>query len=271
MRTSYPYIHAFYDRPIGGIVRGILQQHIVDMWDDLHGYRIMGCGYATPYIAPFAEKSERVFSVVPSRTDISTVQPFILKDKGNDVMLAHPLDLPIENASIDRIILVHYLEYYDDLRGALNEIWRVLKANGRVLIIVPNRLGFWARAESMPFGHGHPFTSSQICKALLKSKFCEEQQRSALFVPPLPDSPVMMRSAKIIERMGGSCFPFVGGVHMIDASKQIYARADDSGSGSAVLAGTKALIGGKPKPVAQCDGHRVNVKVQAGYRGQHHP
>lgn len=73
----------------------------------------------------------------------------------------------------------------------------------------------------------------------------------ALFVPPIPDSPVMMRSANLIEKMGGRIIPFVAGVHILEASKQIYAKADNGGTGSAVLAKTREILTGPGKTVPQ--------------------
>ena len=46
------------------------------------------------------------------------------------------------------------------------EIWRVLSGNGRLLVIAPNRRGIWARFEHTPFGHGRPYTSSQLYRLL---------------------------------------------------------------------------------------------------------
>ena len=40
-------------------------------------------------------------------------------------------------------------------------MWRVLAPSGRV-IVVPNRRGPWARADNTPFGHGRPYSRSQI-------------------------------------------------------------------------------------------------------------
>ena len=49
-------------------------------------------------------------------------------------------------------------------RELLREMWRVLAPNGRLLIVVPNRRGLWARVDTTPFGYGSPFSRSQLTK-----------------------------------------------------------------------------------------------------------
>ena len=240
-------LEEFYNSEIGEIVRGILERRIIEAWPDVHGLRVLGCGYANPYLDCLNNNTERVISMMPARQGARDWSP----SGKNLVMLCEEDRMPIENSSIDRVLLVHYLESCEHLRDTLREVWRVLKGNGRLMIIVPNRMGMWAKAEWSPFGQGHPFTASQICSYLKDNLFMQEAYMSALFVPPIPDSPVMMKSANLIEKMAGRIIPFVAGVHIVEFSKQVYARADDSGSGSAVLAKTKEILTGTKETVPQ--------------------
>jgi len=246
MYSSVDDISAFYRSEIGGIVQNVISRHIAARWSDVHGFRVLGCGYTSPYLRVFQGEAERVLSATSIQQG---VEYWPEGGKNLSFTFAEGL-LPIENASIDRILLVHHLEYSENFSLSFNEIWRVLKANGRVLIVVPNRVGLWARADWSPFGRGQPFTLSQLITCLSEHRFVHEVHHGVLFVPPLPDSPVMMRSANLIERMGQSVFPFVAGLHIVEVSKQIYAR-DKTGGGSTVLAKTKEILGARPKPVSQ--------------------
>lgn len=238
----------FYDSEIGDLVRGVLQKHIDRIWPDVNGYRVMGCGYALPYLENIAKQNpERVIAMMPTGQG-AQYWPI---DEKNVSFFCDEESFPIENASIDRALLVHHLEGCNDLRASVREIWRVLKANGRLLVIVPNRLGAWAHAEWSPFGHGRPFTTMQVFDLLCKNLFEQSCHTSALFVPPIPDSPVMMRSAHLIERMGGVILPFVAGVHIIEVNKRVFAGIDKKGSGSAVMAKTKEILGAKGTAVPQ--------------------
>ncbi len=240
MYCSVNQLQEFYGSEIGGIVQSILMEHIAQAWPDVHDFRILGCGYALPYLSHFQKGSpERVFAMMPKEQG-AVYWP--QKEK-NLVLSCEEDRFPLENASIDRAILVHHLEGCNDLRSSIREIWRVLKANGRILVIVPNRLGAWAHADWSPFGQGRPFTLSQASLLFSDNLFVQENHKSALFVPPIPDSPVMMRSANLIERFGRTILPFVAGVHIIEMSKKIYAGADNTGGGSAVFSKTKKILG----------------------------
>ncbi len=244
MYNSVRDLEAFYDTEIGGIVRAVLSRRVHSLWPDLHAFRVLGCGYATPYLTPYLDETERVIAMMTDRQG-GVVWP---SGANNLVMTCRETHMPIENVSVDRALLVHHLECCDNLRDSLREVWRVLKPNGRVIIIVPNRMGFWARSDWSPFGRGHPFTMSQVLFCLRDNLFVPEHHESALFVPPLPQSPVMMRFANVIERTGPKVFPFVAGVHIIECSKQVYAKKDTPHSGSAVFEKTKGILAGKPMP-----------------------
>ncbi len=243
MYYSVTQLIDFYDSEPGMLVRDLLQKQIADIWPDVHGFRVLGCGYALPYLDAFCKQEpERVIAMMPKNQGAQ-----YWPSGGKNISFFCEEDaFPIENASIDRAILVHYLEGCDDLYASIREIWRVLKANGRALVIVPNRISVWARAEWSPFGHGQPFTLSQINHLLCNTMFEEHNYKKALFVPPVQCCfPLMMRSAHIIERVGQTVFPFICGVHIIEINKRVFAGIDKTGGGSTVLAKTKEIFGTK--------------------------
>ena len=59
--------------------------------------------------------------------------------------------LMIQKEVADRILLVHMLEWSEKPLDLLHELWRVLAPNGRLLLVVPNRRGLWARVDIKPF------------------------------------------------------------------------------------------------------------------------
>jgi hypothetical protein len=120
------------------------------------------------------------------------------------------------------VLLVHGLECTEQLRPMLQEVWRVLTGNGRLLVVVPNRRGLWARFDRTPFGHGHPYSPSQLSRVLRANMFTPTETTRALYVPPYPWR-VVLRSAYGLEDIGARWFKQLGGVVIIEASKQIYA------------------------------------------------
>jgi len=239
MTISTYDLKSFYNTRMGRAVRRTINARIAEIWGECKGLRVMGCGYATPYLRGLMPESERCFALMPSNYGAHHWPA--TSDSKNLVGLSNRYDLPIETNSIDRLLIVHDLEHCEYINENLAEIWRVLKSNGRVIVIVPNRSGLWARSDKNPFGQGRPFSTSQICKLLKEAKFIHERTEEALFMPPLSYTPIL-RLADTFERIGKTAFPIVSGVHIVEASKQLYARVD-KGSGSPVRVG--GLI---PKP-----------------------
>ena len=135
--------------------------------------------------------------------------------------LVDELELPLTDSAVDRILLVHALEMVHDPAALLREVWRVLAAGGRLLIVVPNRRGVWARLDTTPFGHGRPYSRSQITHLLREAWFTPTGWGEALHVPPVARG-WFLRSAVAWERAGSAVATPFAGVHIVEATKQVY-------------------------------------------------
>jgi SAM-dependent methyltransferase len=208
----------FYGTSLGHVARRLIRRRIRGIWPNVSGMNMLGLGYATPYLRPFRDEAERVFALMPAQQGVLHWP----RDGRNLVGLADESELPLQDVSVDRVLLVHGLECSEQLRPMLHEIWRVLTGNGRLLVVVPNRRGLWSRLERTPFGHGHPYSTSQLSRVLRANMFTPTLTTRALYVPPYP-WPVVRRSAYGIEDIGARWFKQLGGVVIMEASKQIYA------------------------------------------------
>ena len=130
-------------------------------------------------------------------------------------------DLPLTDSAVDRILLVHALEMSSDPAELLREAWRVLAAGGRLLAIVPNRRGLWARMDTTPFGQGRPYSRTQITQLLRDAWFTPIGWDEALYVPPVSRN-WFLRSAGAWERTGATLSAPFAGVHIVEATKQVY-------------------------------------------------
>ena len=129
--------------------------------------------------------------------------------------------MPLPDAAVDRVLLVHALEMSDDPERLLREVWRVLAPSGRLIAVIPNRRGVWTRTDSTPFGHGRPYSRAQITQLLRQTWFTPTAWGEALFMPPVGNG-WFLRSAMAWERVGASLsLPFAG-VHIVEATKQVY-------------------------------------------------
>ena len=114
--------------------------------------------------------------------------------------------LPLPDASVDQLLCVHCLEVAERAGPLLREMWRVLAPEGRLLLIVPNRRGLWARFDTTPFGHGRPYSRGQLERLLTDALFTPLEWTSALYMPPL-DRQWLVRWATAFERIGARLWP----------------------------------------------------------------
>src|SRR4029077_15468209 len=134
--------------------------------------------------------------------------------------LVDEYELPLADSSVDRVLLVHALEMSHDAPTLLREVWRVLGAGGRLMAVVPNRRGLWARIDTTPFGHGRPYSRSQITQLLRETWFTPTSWGEALYVPPVKRG-WLLRSAVAWERAGATISAPFAGVHIVEATQQV--------------------------------------------------
>src|SRR6202140_5510985 len=142
----------FYSTGLGQIARRMILGAVRQVWSDLHGMRLLGIGYATPFLPAMSAETERTVALMPAALGVLGWSP----EGRNLVTLAGEGELPFADYSIDRVLLVHALETTEQVGPMLKEIWRVLAGGGRLLIVAPNRRGIWARLDRTPFGSARP-------------------------------------------------------------------------------------------------------------------
>jgi SAM-dependent methyltransferase len=209
-------LREFYGSRLGIVARRLINRGIQTRWPDARGQRVLGLGYPTPYLGLFRDKSERCIAFMPAAQGVLKWPTA----RATLSTLVEERALPLPDAAVDRILLVHALEMSDDPEGMLREVWRVMAPSGRLLAIVPNRRGVWARTDNTPFGHGRPYSRPQVADLLRRTWFTPVAWSEALFVPPLPQG-WLLRSAPAWERIGAAAsLPFAG-VHVVEATKQV--------------------------------------------------
>lgn len=233
MRSLTAYdLKSFYNKLAGQVIRKIIRTKILDLWPETKNLSVMGYGYSLPYLRPYLDKASAVYNVIPAQLGVHQWPP----EGKNLVCLSEESALPLPTNSVDRIVMMHALEFLDDPEDSFAELWRVLKSTGRIIIIVPNRMGLWARADWNPFGQGKPYSARQVESFLKDNLFVHERTTHALFSPPF-QSPLLMRMAHVFEAVGRVLYPALGGVTIIEASKQLYA-----GKGTAVKSKMPSMI-----------------------------
>lgn len=238
-RPSAYDLKSFYNGIKGRIIRGLIRQKILEIWSSDEKNYLVGFGYAVPYLRSYQESATRMINLMPQQLGVHDWPP----EGKNIVALTTEYGLPLETNSVDRLLMVHGLEFIDHPTEFLAEVFRVLKSTGRLLVVVPNRMGLWARADWSPLGQGQPYSARQVENLLRENLFVHERTCQALFSPPFQKN-ILLRTAHVFEKIGAYLYPALGGVHIIEASKQIYASR---GTGAPVT--TKKAVAARAKPV----------------------
>jgi SAM-dependent methyltransferase len=207
----------FYGHRLGTVARHFIGRVVRKRWNDTHGMRVLGIGYATPYLGVFRDEAERCLAFMPATQGVvkwPSAKPTLSA-------LVEENEFPLPDSAVDRVLLIHALEMTHDAMGLLREVWRVLASGGKLLAIVPNRRGLWARMDSTPFGHGRPYSRPQITQLLRETWFTPMSWSEALYVPPI-ERGWFLRTAVAWERTGAAISAPLAGVHIVEATKQVY-------------------------------------------------
>jgi ubiquinone/menaquinone biosynthesis C-methylase UbiE len=137
-----------YDRwfttPIGALVKKYETELILDLLEPKQGEIILdaGCGTGV-FTLDILSSSSKVTGV-----DISL--PMILhagkKLKGFpfQMVLADIFNLPFPESSFDKVVSVTALEFIEDAKGAVEELFRVTQRGGGIVVATLNSLSPWA-------------------------------------------------------------------------------------------------------------------------------
>jgi SAM-dependent methyltransferase len=196
----------------------VLSRAVRQRWDSLRDCATLGLGYALPHIDQLrADQPERLLAFMPATMGVGAWPSQGL----SATALVDLDDLPLRDQTFDRVILVHALEMAQDPAAVLEEVWRILAPGGRLIVIAPNRRGFWARTDNNPFAQGQPFSRRQLTALMRQALFTPFYWGEALYGPPAPRR-MMLKLARGLETIGGPLsLPFAG-VHVIEATKQVY-------------------------------------------------
>jgi SAM-dependent methyltransferase len=217
MHADIVDLREFYHSRLGAQAAHAVSMALSSLWADLPGERLVGLGYTVPYLDRFGPDAERVFAFMPAGQG-AVNWPM---GKPSSTVLVFEEELPLPDASIDRVLMVHSLEFAEDPRESLKEVWRVLAPGGRLVIVAPNRRGVWARFEHTPFGAGRPYSRGQMTRLLRETNFTPGAVSEALLFPP-SNLPVIRRLRMGLERIGRRLWPVFAGAIVVEAQKRLY-------------------------------------------------
>lgn len=218
MHLDVATLRDFYATPLGQIARRLLARRIRSHWAAASGETVAALGFGTPFLGAYRGEAAHVSAFMPAG------QGALIWPPAGPILstLVEEGSLPLRDNALDRLLVIHCLEVAERVTPLLRELWRVVKPEGRLLIVVPNRRGLWAHVDTTPFGHGRPYSRSQLDTLLKDSLFTPLTWATALHMPPF-DRGILVRSATAWERAGARLSPGFGGVLVVEARKETMA------------------------------------------------
>jgi hypothetical protein len=210
-------LREFYAGRLGAATRRMIA-HRVRPRINMPAATVMGLGYATPYLDCAHDPLRRTLAFMAARRGVYHWP----EDGPSCTSLVDEVALPLLESTVDLAFLIHALELTDNPGEMLREVWRVMSPQGRLLVVVPNRRGMWARFDTTPFGYGQPYSRPQLHALLRETQFSPIGWSQALYMPPF-ESSLVLSSAPAWERLGLWISPGFSGVIIVEAVKQVYA------------------------------------------------
>ncbi len=150
--------------------------------------------------------------------------------------------LPLESDSVDAILLPHTLDYSDRPHAILREVDRVLRRDGRLIVLGFKPIGLWGLRRLIPGAGIPPGADHLISERRLKDwlqllDMRIEGTSRYFFRWPLPGNKA--RGSSKWERLGQAWWPELAACYMLSAQKRV-----------STLTPVKSLWRLKPKVVA---------------------
>lgn len=141
-------------------------------------------------------------------------------------LICRSTHLPIDENSVDVVLLPHVLEFEKDPHNILREIERILIGEGHLIITGFNPLSLWgiwhmllAWRENPPW-NGHFYRAARIKDWMGLLGFDVIKTKYMFFRPPVQSSWIMKRLG-FLEKLGNYLCPWFGGTYMIIGKKRL--------------------------------------------------
>jgi ubiquinone/menaquinone biosynthesis C-methylase UbiE len=154
----------WFQTPIGRLVKKCESELILNLLRPLPGEKIAdaGCGTAV-FTRDFLDAGSEVVGL-----DLSLPMLQRAKSKGPArlrVLQGDMLRLPFREASFDKAVSITAIEFIEDGRQAIRELFRVTRPKGIVVVATLNSLSSWAVRRKAKAREGHSLFSRAIFRS----------------------------------------------------------------------------------------------------------
>jgi SAM-dependent methyltransferase len=206
---AHQSLHEWSQAPLGKYLIAREQDWLDQIMPDIFGYHAIQLGL--PQVDLLRE------SRIVHRLTVDPREPAGVK--------AHWHELPFDAQSIDLCLLPHVLEFNDNPHEILREIDRVVRPEGRILIIGFNPWSLFG-VKKLWSSRGYPWQGQFVSLVRMKDwlqllGFEPSAGRLACYIPPC-ESEQWQRRWGFMEGMGNHWWRVGGAVYMLEAIKRVH-------------------------------------------------
>lgn len=200
-----------------------LNNKFLRLWPDLRALSLLTIG-KIPY--PFIQKSAPYFHVHGqfihnSQTITNQLHPSAIK---TCCFSYH--QFPFQECSFDRILYypAFPINLYH-LNQILRSYWQILKDDGKILLLLPNKLKWWGIFNLFTFyqNQKNSFSVYQLKNILKEHMFQLVYYEKIIYFPTEIMNFFSIYGNKLFEFLGHFFIPFGGAYHLIEIRKELYA------------------------------------------------
>lgn len=204
----------FYRSALARKVSSIIRKMLFHLRKNSSPKRTLFVGFCSPYI----RQTKNEFLLMHAHFG-ALAWPDSNKSR---VVLSYEDEWSFADQQFDEIIIIHGLEYAQNVNNLLHECYRCLCPEGHLIIITPNRRSIWIHSGKTPFSFGHPYTLSQLSLLLKKNNFIPIDATRGLYSFPTSTWIINIISW-VFERIAPRALQKFSGLIGVTAIKRVYA------------------------------------------------
>ena len=208
----------WFHAPLGQYLLARERAWLDEVVPDIFGYHAIQLGLPQFDLLRESRIAHRVIASPTGPPNLS------LSESQTPHLLAQFAELPFDEQSIDLCMLPHVLEFADNPHEILREVDRVMRPEGRILIIGFNPWSLFGVRRTWS-SKGYPWTGQFVSLVRMKDwlqllGFEPSAGKLACYIPPC-ETPMWQARWDFLETPGERWWGVTGGVYMLEAIKRV--------------------------------------------------
>lgn len=211
----------FYQTQAGGYCAALLRERLQWLWPDLNNQKVLGLGYAGPCLGAWRGRGALcVSALLPECMQGAALGGHVTRSER--AVMVDAAQLPFQDDAFDRIVIMHAFQSEAQAITLLRGAGRVLRDDGRMILIGPTIFAGRLRQCKTPFAHDAAFAPTTLKRILEQAMLQAERRDEALFFPAQWGAN-SLRRGRAADIAGKVLAPGLGSVALVEVVKTMYA------------------------------------------------